>query len=81
MLYGTVPFKAHNMKDLHHSIILGNYSLKDTISSEAIDLIRHILEPDPEKRYSIKQILKHPWFRDVETHMELLNDQEKEKIS
>ena len=49
MLYGTVPFKAHNMKDLHSSIITAKFSLRDTISEDAIDLIKHILEPDPEK--------------------------------
>ena len=80
MLYGTVPFKAHNMKDLHISIITAKYSIKDTISEIAIDLIRHILEPDPAKRYSIPQILKHPWFSDINENIELFNDQEKEKI-
>lgn len=80
MLYGTVPFKAHNMKDLHASIITAKYSLKDTISAHAIDLIQHILEPDPDKRYSIPQILSHPWFDDINEDIELFNDQEKEKI-
>lgn len=80
MLYGTVPFKAHNMKDLHKSIILAKYTIKDTISEEAIDLIQKILEPDPSKRLSIQQILAHPWFRDINEDIELFNDQEKEKI-
>lgn len=80
MLYGTVPFKAHNMKDLHRSIILAKYSLKDTISPEAMDLIQKILEPDPTKRYTIAQILSHQWFVDIDEDIELFNDQEKEKI-
>ena len=32
MLYGTVPFKANNMHDLHKLILKAKYSLKDDIS-------------------------------------------------
>jgi carbon catabolite-derepressing protein kinase len=32
MLYGSVPFKANNMTDLHQLIIKGKYTLKDDIS-------------------------------------------------
>ena len=35
MLYGTVPFKAGSMEELHSLILKGNYSLKDDISKEA----------------------------------------------
>lgn len=28
MLYGSVPFKANNMEDLHHMIVKGKISLK-----------------------------------------------------
>lgn len=80
MWYGTVPFKAHNMNDLHSSIINAKYSIKDTISEKAIDLIKHILEPDPNLRYTIPQILSHSWFEDMNENIELFNDQEKEKI-
>lgn len=80
MLYGTVPFKAHNMKELHRSIILAKYSLKEGISEMAMDLIKKILEPNPSQRLSIKQILAHPWFEEVNEDIELFNDQEKEKI-
>lgn len=66
--------------DLHSSIISATYSLKDTISEDSIDLIRHILEPDPAKRYTISQILNHPWFNEINEDIELFNDQEKDKI-
>ena len=32
MLYGTVPFKANCMKDLHKLIIDAEYTLKEDIS-------------------------------------------------
>ena len=40
MLYGTVPFKASNMNDLHKLIMKGKYTLKDDISDEARDLLK-----------------------------------------
>ena len=40
MLFGTVPFKASNMKELHKMIIKGKYHLKEPISDEAQHLLR-----------------------------------------
>lgn len=57
MLYGTVPFKANNMKDLHKQIIDARYNLKDEITTDAKDLIKCLLNPDPNTRYSISETL------------------------
>jgi 5'-AMP-activated protein kinase catalytic alpha subunit len=57
MLYGTVPFKASNMSELHKMIMQANYVLKDDISEEARSLIRGMLEADPRKRMTVRQIL------------------------
>lgn len=32
------------------------------ISEESKDLIRRLLEPDPQRRYTAEQVLKHPWI-------------------
>jgi serine/threonine protein kinase len=53
MLYGVVPFKANNMEDLHKLIIKGKYTLKDDISIEARNLLRGLLEVNPDKRLTI----------------------------
>ena len=62
MLYGTVPFKANNMDELHRMIIKGQYTLKDDISIEARNLLRGLLEVNPNKRLTIEQIYRHKWF-------------------
>ena len=62
MLFGTVPFKASDMKELHKMIIKGKYTLKEEISPDAKDLMRSMLETDPKKRISIHKILQHPWL-------------------
>jgi serine/threonine protein kinase len=36
----------------------------DNISIEAKDLMKHIFHINPEERYSITQILSHPWLQD-----------------
>ena len=58
MLFGTVPFKANNMGDLHQMIIRGKYSIKkkarrEEVSKELKNLLKGILEPDPEKRLNM----------------------------
>lgn len=62
MLYGTVPFKANNMQDLHQLIMKAKYNLKDEISEEAKHLITSLLDPDPVTRLTIQEVLAHPWM-------------------
>jgi hypothetical protein len=38
---------------LHKQIIEARYNLKDEITSEAKDLIKSLLNPDPNTRYTI----------------------------
>jgi serine/threonine protein kinase len=66
MLFGTVPFKANNMQDLHAIIVKAKYSLKkkqrkEELSKDLKSLIRGLLEPDPIKRLTMSQVMKHPW--------------------
>lgn len=49
MLYGVVPFKSQDQYELHKMIITGNYEIKESIGVLANDLIRKILQPDPNK--------------------------------
>jgi serine/threonine protein kinase len=47
MLYGTVPFKALNMNDLHALIMKGKFTLKDDISENARSLLKGLLNRNP----------------------------------
>ena len=71
MLYGTVPFKANNMKELHKLITKGKYSLKEGITEEAKNLLRRMLECDPRKRITIPDLYKHKWMYTEEAHTEI----------
>ena len=76
MLYGTVPFKGADMNELHTLIKQGKYNLKDDISADAKSLIKGILEVDPWKWLTLKQILAHQWFIDVQTNLPIFTDTE-----
>lgn len=40
----------------------GDDALKIKISEEAKDLVKRILNPNPRKRFTIEQIMMHPWM-------------------
>jgi len=66
MLYGNFPFKAGSVEELEALIIAGTYTLPEDISEEARDLISQILQPDPQFRLTIPEILDHPWMKSVD---------------
>jgi serine/threonine protein kinase len=80
MLYGTVPFKANSMHDLHAMILKGKYILKEDITDEARDLLSSMLNVSPKLRISISEILSHPWMQRIDSYMEMFTDSEKQSI-
>ena len=81
MVYGTVPFRATDMSDLHKLIMKGKYTLKPDVSEEVRDLLSKMLEVDPKKRYTIPEILCHPWFSNYDNSISLFTQEEKENIA
>jgi len=43
----------------------GDYSIPKFVSHEGRDLIKNILNTDPNKRFTIDDIRKHPWMNQV----------------
>ena len=62
MLSGTLPFNKDKEHDLEYAILNNNYKNINDISEIANDLLKKILEKDPNKRYTCNQILEHPWM-------------------
>eukprot|EP00298_Acanthocystis_sp_HF-20_P013183 c20242_g3_i1.p1 GENE.c20242_g3_i1~~c20242_g3_i1.p1 ORF type:complete len:514 (-),score=208.12 c20242_g3_i1:20-1561(-) len=69
LLCGFPPFHADNETKLFFNICRGKFDFPspywDLVSPQAKDLIRHLLELNPEKRYTAQQALEHEWFNDV----------------
>lgn len=68
LLCGFPPFYDESIQVLTEKVARGQYTFLspwwDDISKSAQDLISHLLTVDPEKRYSIKEFLEHPWIRE-----------------
>lgn len=66
MLTGRRPFDDDSVHKLLDKIIVGDFKFPEKdgkqISSEAKDLIKCILNPNPRKRYTIDMIKMHPWI-------------------
>ena len=67
ILGGVQPFRASSIKDLEKKVILGEYEPVEDVSNEANDLIKLMLNTEPEKRINEEKILNHPWLADVKT--------------
>lgn len=66
LLCGYSPFRSENLADLVEEcrsgrIIFHERYWKD-VSKDAKDFIKSLLEPDPKKRTTSQEALKHPWL-------------------
>ena len=62
MLVGSLPFDDQELSVLYDQIKKGKFYLPSTLSMDAIDLLKKILEVNPNKRITIKQLKQHNWF-------------------
>ncbi|KAI9245072.1 kinase-like domain-containing protein [Sporodiniella umbellata] len=66
LLCGFPPFYDESIPTLTEKVAKGSYTFLspwwDTISDQAQDLVSHLLEVDPDKRYTIRQFFEHPWM-------------------
>lgn len=50
-----------NTGNLYKKILSGKYQISKNVSAEASDLLKGILQTDPTKRFSVKEIRQHEW--------------------
>ncbi|KHN94673.1 uncharacterized protein MAM_07428 [Metarhizium album ARSEF 1941] len=67
LLCGFPPFYDESIEVLTEKVAKGQYTFLspwwDDISPSAKDLITHLLTVDPDKRYTIREFLAHPWIQ------------------
>ena len=61
LVCGELPFGGESYAELYQHIMCANYKLPGHLSPACQDLIRHMLVPEPAKRFTIDQIMRHPW--------------------
>lgn len=64
MLFGDLPFKGKNNKEIIVSVVNGGVNIPTNIkiSPEAKDLLLCLLKTDPKDRITMNEILDHPWI-------------------
>lgn len=66
LLCGYPPFYDENIQTLAEKVAHGQFVFQspwwDHVSNSAQDLVSHLLTVDPEKRYTIKELMEHPWI-------------------
>ncbi len=70
LLCGFPPFYDESIQVLTEKVARGQYTFLspwwDDISKQAQDLVSHLLTVDPDKRYTIREFLNHPWIRQTD---------------
>lgn len=76
ILYGYKPFTGKDMNQISRAVVKAKYQLKADISIEARHLIQGMMERDPQKRLTVKQVLNHKWLQKVKDDINLFDDYE-----
>ena len=80
MLSGSQPFKGSHLSKLHSNILEMRIDKIENISFEAENLIKGMLQLNPKKRLTIKQILNHPWIKEINTNTKINLFTEAERV-
>lgn len=65
MVCGYLPFEDANTTFLYKKIIAGDFSIPKFVSPLAREMITGLLTTDPEKRFRLRDIKGHPWFKSM----------------
>ena len=63
MVCGYLPFSEEDDEVNKELIINGEVEYPPEISNKVKDLLKHMLDINPNKRYNFQRIIKHPWFK------------------
>ncbi|KAK6141762.1 hypothetical protein DH2020_024495 [Rehmannia glutinosa] len=63
LLAGYLPFDDSNLMNLYKKISNAEFTCPPWLSFGAMKLITQILDPNPEKRITISEILEDEWFK------------------
>ncbi|XP_069866077.1 maternal embryonic leucine zipper kinase isoform X4 [Dipodomys merriami] len=62
LMCGFLPFDDDNIMVLYKKIMRGKYDVPKWLSPSSILLLQQMLQVDPKKRISMRNLLNHPWI-------------------
>ena len=66
MICGYLPFEDSDTTELYKKILKADYEEPEFLSNKVKDMLKKVLDTNPETRYRIEDIKKHPWYSLVE---------------
>ncbi|XP_016957241.1 uncharacterized protein LOC108029485 isoform X3 [Drosophila biarmipes] len=70
LVCGALPFDGKTIMELKSRVVLGKFRIPFFMSQECEQLIRNMLVVEPDRRYTVKQIIKHRWLSEWQTEMQ-----------
>ncbi|XP_017837515.1 uncharacterized protein LOC108596364 isoform X1 [Drosophila busckii] len=70
LVCGALPFDGKTILELKSRVVLGKFRIPFFMSQECEHLIRNMLVVEPDRRYTIKQIIKHRWLSDWQSELQ-----------
>jgi len=64
LLCGFLPFDDENIASLYRKIQSGIYEKPPWLSQGSLEMLNSMLQTDPKKRVTVKELLQHPWLMD-----------------
>jgi serine/threonine protein kinase len=70
LLRGKLPFDGKKKSQIISKTVSGKIpfdgdAIWEKVSTNAKDLISHLLKVDPTRRYTVPEALAHPWFSEI----------------
>eukprot|EP00179_Madagascaria_erythrocladioides_P009529 CAMPEP_0198325048 /NCGR_PEP_ID=MMETSP1450-20131203/12888_1 /TAXON_ID=753684 ORGANISM="Madagascaria erythrocladiodes, Strain CCMP3234" /NCGR_SAMPLE_ID=MMETSP1450 /ASSEMBLY_ACC=CAM_ASM_001115 /LENGTH=545 /DNA_ID=CAMNT_0044028893 /DNA_START=291 /DNA_END=1928 /DNA_ORIENTATION=- len=62
MLAGYLPFNGDDDRQVFRQIVFGKLKFPHWFDVEVCDLLTKMMDKNPDRRWSLAQVRKHPWF-------------------
>ncbi|GMT35678.1 hypothetical protein PFISCL1PPCAC_26975, partial [Pristionchus fissidentatus] len=63
LLVGALPFDDDNLRNLLEKVKKGVFHIPHFVPADVQSLLRAMIEVDPNKRYSLSEVFRHPWVK------------------
>ncbi len=67
-LVGKPPFEETEYNETYRRISKVDLIIPSFVNQNAADLIRRLLQHDPQKRFPLEQVEHHPWITENRTY-------------
>jgi 5'-AMP-activated protein kinase catalytic alpha subunit len=65
MVCGYLPFEDPDTNIVYKKILSGKFEIANWVSKPCQDLIKRILNIEPENRFTAIEIMNHEWYRET----------------